>query len=1001
MRIRRICLCMALVAATVVEAQDSPVTRSDNSLLEQARYYFDGGDYAVAADYLQKWTGTGRSSALNSLDREETDYMNAVIAAEANPVEGLAALAGFEDKYPESEWGNRINALMGISLAMSGEYDAALERFEKCDVEDLSLQDSRSLTFCRALSLIRQGHIDEGRIYLNVLDNLGGYDEEVRFYRAYTDYSLGNLDAAYNGFSGSFINRKYYDWSRLYTAEILLKQGDKAKARTIARGLAEGGSEASLRSEAERVLGEAGYADGNWREASELLTSYVASNPDPERLDLYQLGMAEWELGHYDRAAGFLHRVTDEDDVIGQSAWLHIGLASLEMKDNQSAVFAFERASSMDADRELTEQALLNYAMCAGESGYSPFAEPVTAFERFMNEFPDSRYREQASSRLVNVYLQSGNYDAALESIAKIKNPDSEILSARQQLLFRKGTDLFADGRYDEAAECMTEVIGMSGYGRQIAAEASFWRGEVCYRQEKYKSALKDYRNYMSQTSSDDLYGLALYGSGYASYRESDWGNALDNWKKLSGKYSGKVSKEVLADAQARMGDCHFYRRDYADAIQCYDKSISIYGEGGDYAMFRKALCLGLRKDYRGKAAEMEKLCQEYPTSAYCAQALYEEGRSYQQIDNTGEAVDVFRRLAAKYPDSDFARKALAETALIHFQNDDYDKAIPAYKEVIAKYPGSVEAEMAMRDLRSVYVETGRVDDYIAYAGSVSGFAPVRGDEKDSLTYVSAEMLFTRGSYKQAQSAFEGYLSQYDKGAYRVNASYYLGLVYERDGEKDKALECFSEVAVNENSSYCTEALSHISELAYGLGEYSMAEEAYKKLYRRAGTAEQTRSSLLGVVRSAFKAGDSAAVVEYADKALSARPDPSQETEIRYDKAKSLQSLGRGDEALAEYSRLGGDARSAYGAESSYIASQMLFDRGEREAAEKNVMTLAQSGSPHSYWLARSLVLLSDIYSSEGKTIEAKQYLLSLKQNYNESDDIAAMIEDRLQALDK
>ena len=55
--------------------------------------------------------------------------------------------------------------------------------------------------------------------------------------------------------------------------------------------------------------------------------------------------------------------------------------------------------------------------------------------------------------------------------------------------------------------------------------------------------------------------------------------------------------------------------------------------------------------------------------------------------------------------------------------------------------------------------------------------------------------------------------------------------------------------------------------------------------------------------------------------------------------------------------------------------------------------------TPHAYWLARSFVLLADLYEVQGKTMEAKQYLLSLQNNYSGDDDIADMISTRLERL--
>ena len=56
--------------------------------------------------------------------------------------------------------------------------------------------------------------------------------------------------------------------------------------------------------------------------------------------------------------------------------------------------------------------------------------------------------------------------------------------------------------------------------------------------------------------------------------------------------------------------------------------------------------------------------------------------------------------------------------------------------------------------------------------------------------------------------------------------------------------------------------------------------------------------------------------------------------------------------------------------------------------------------TPHSYWLARSFVLLADVYMKNEKYIEAKQYLISLKQSYQAKDNIAAMIDERLKNLE-
>ena len=105
--------------------------------------------------------------------------------------------------------------------------------------------------------------------------------------------------------------------------------------------------------------------------------------------------------------------------------------------------------------------------------------------------------------------------------------------------------------------------------------------------------------------------------------------------------------------------------------------------------------------------------------------------------------------------------------------------------------------------------------------------------------------------------------------------------------------------------------------------------------------------------------------------------------------------------ALADLKVLAADTRNVYGAEAKYLVAQIYFDEGKTETAENEVLQYIEVSTPHAYWLARSFVLLSDVYVKLGRKLDAKQYLLSLQQNYQADDDIAEMIETRLAKLNQ
>ena len=102
---------------------------------------------------------------------------------------------------------------------------------------------------------------------------------------------------------------------------------------------------------------------------------------------------------------------------------------------------------------------------------------------------------------------------------------------------------------------------------------------------------------------------------------------------------------------------------------------------------------------------------------------------------------------------------------------------------------------------------------------------------------------------------------------------------------------------------------------------------------------------------------------------------------------------------MADLEILAKDTRTLYGAEAKYLLAQQLYNQGEYAKAEKEILNFIDQSTPHAYWLARSFILLSDVYVALDKKVDARQYLLSLQQNYQADDDIETMIEERLEKL--
>ena len=154
------------------------------------------------------------------------------------------------------------------------------------------------------------------------------------------------------------------------------------------------------------------------------------------------------------------------------------------------------------------------------------------------------------------------------------------------------------------------------------------------------------------------------------------------------------------------------------------------------------------------------------------------------------------------------------------------------------------------------------------------------------------------------------------------------------------------------------------------------------------------------MLRCATLIPDDVEIIQAASSLLSeAKLSPEHRNEALYDRAKAYLRQKAVQKAADDLQILATDTRTLYGAEAKYLLAQQLYDAREYAAAEKVILEYIDQSTPHAYWLARSFVLLSDVYVALDKKMEARQYLLSLQQNYQADDDISGMISVRLEKL--
>ena len=992
-------LCL-VVGSHMASGQRSYQFDAPNRLFVEGKELFSLKNYSGCIDKLEAYKQHSTDADLI----QEADYMLVYSAYEQGRPNAVELLKDYLDVYPASRHADEVNFLIGSAHFGLGEYQKAIFWFNESNIDMLSPEQQEAYCFRLAYSLLQIGDMEKARGYFARIEQIGTkYREASTYYVAYIDYATGKYNNALVEFTRLKDLSDYKERSLYYITQIYFIQNKYEKVISEGKELLASYPDSENNSEVYRIMGNAYYHLGNEDQAINMLSKYVSSTDSPLRGDLYILGVCYYNKGNYSSAVNALGRTVRENDALSQNAYLYLGQSYLKLKDKNNARMAFEAAATSSFDKQVKEAAMYNYALLIHETAFTGFGESVTIFEDFLNDFPNSKYADKVNDYLVEVYLTTKNYQAALNSIDKIKHPSTKILEAKQDILFQLGTQAFTNMELDKAVDLFSRAISLGAYNLESRNDAYFWRGESYYRQGEYNKAISDYRTYLNNTRqrNTDMYALAHYNLGYSYFKLKEYGEALNRFRQYVNLESNQQTP-AYADAYNRIGDCLFHNRQFAMAEENYTRAAQLQPSAGDYSVYQKGFLLGLQKDYKGKISVMDRLIREFPESQYVDDALFEKGRSYVLLDNNQAAAASFEQLMRDFPQSSLARKAGVQLGLIYFNDNQPEKAADAYKSVISNYPGSEEAKVALQDLKSVYIELNDINSFAAYANSLGGNVRFEVSEQDSLTYLAAEKLFMRGDNEGARRSLTNYLQTFPQGAFSSNANFYLASIAFAKKDLEEAKRLFSLVLESGDTKFREESWARKAEIEYLDKDYAAAMESFKHLQAVAENPENKEAAKLGLMRCAELIGQpQEALLAANDLLKEPKLSPEIMSEARYVRAKAYISLKQENKALADLKEISKDTRTIHGAEAKYLLAQLYYDNKDDKNAETVLMNFIENGTPHQYWLARGFILLADIYIRQGDDFQARQYLTSLQNNYKGDDEIAAMIEDRLGKLKK
>ncbi len=671
-------------------------------------------------------------------------------------------------------------------------------------------------------------------------------------------------------------------------------------------------------------------------------------------------GEALYGLGNYKEAESNLHAYLNSTDNPTRTSLYKLGISQYYNKNYAEAAKMLSKSAGT-ANDAMAQNAWLH----AGKSYISSGSQRQAgiAFQQASKMDADKKIQEEAAYNYAMTLHSGANMGFGQSVIAfeefLNKYPNSKYSTSISQHL----TEVyFTTKNYPAALASINKIYNPSPEIISAKQKVLYNLGTASFAEGDYKSA----KNYMAQSNATKQNHEAIFWKGESEYRLGELNNAASDYATYL-KHGTNKSNRALA--YYGLGYMAFNKKKYSNALTYFNNyinetnGISGYSQKSVKAdvLNRIGDCLFTQRKY-DNAYESYQNALSTDKSSGDYSLLQMSVISGLKGDNS-KKVALLTQLDNLYTNSPYADQALYEKGRAYVLSNDYQNALSTFNTLVNKFPKSTNARRGLNEIGMIYQEMGETDKAIRQYESIINKYPNTEESTAALE-----------SLKQIYNA-QGKVNEYAAIAQRAGVSL-------SPEELDEMTENAAIIALADN-------------------DYAKAYEHYLQLQYQTLSEDVRTRALEGAFECASKNNDTEACTKISSLILegNSKVAPEKVLQARLIRAKNNMATGNTAVAIADYNILSADSMTVYGAQGTIELAQYYLDTKNYEQAEQILDKFIDSGTAHTYWLARAFVLISDVYAETDRKIEAREYLLSLKANYNQNEEINGMIAERLAKL--
>jgi len=887
-------------------------------------------------------------------------------------------LMQFKSEYPNAKESATIDFDVANYYFNNEKYRYALKWFSKVSESQIPKLEIPVYNFNKGYTLFSAKRYKQAKPYLEKVKNDKEYESDAHYYLGHIAYQLDDYNTAVSEFS-DISDPDQKENLNYFQADMNFRLGRFNQAIELGKKVLND-SGVAIVSEASKIIGESHFNLGEYAAAIPYLEAYEGKKGKWNNIDYYQLGFAYYKTQTYDKALTQFNKIASGNNALAQNAYYYLADCYLRINNKIAAQNAFKRASEMNFDPQVKEDAFLNYAKLSYEIG-NPYESPPQVLINFLDDYPKHQQSELIEELLVSSYTKEGNYLEAIKILDEESGyKDKEIL---EQVILLQSIVEFNNAKYDESSNLLKRVLKINE-NEFVEAFALYWLGRSEYERNQFDSALDYFKKFKKHPKRKlvDSCKRIDYDIGYVYFKLGEYPFALTAFEEFDSENS-TFDPSFQRDTFLRMGDCSFAMKKYWPAMEHYNKAVALNESKGAYPNFQKAMSYGFVDRNPKKIETLLMLQRQYPKDPLLDDILFELASAYSREGNFNNAIATYDRLLDEFNTSPYLAQTALNKGLILYNTERYAQAQRVLEEVAVKYKRYAVAQQAVRTLRELAVDQGTVGKFTQWVRSQS-LTTFTDNELEKTAFEAAEKSFLEGNAKAGERLLSEYLENYPQGTYYLTATYYLAELYFEKQDLENAQLAYEELAQGGITNYSEKALVRLVSLLKNKSELGRSIPYLEKLDSIASFKENKRFALLNLMQAHYSEKAYLKTLTLTERVLKL---PDLESSLKWDaltlKAKSALAIKDSLIAAATYKMLETAPEPNIVAEALYFSAYQLYVDKQFKVSNAEIGKIAQLGSASGIWNVKALLLLAKNYYALEDSFQAVFVLESVIENFD------------------